>query len=81
PVDEIKIDRTFIRDISTDPEDAGLVETIIALAEKLDLEVVAEGVETDEQFRLLHEQGCSYFQGYYFHRPQTAAALDELLKQ
>ncbi|MET0068494.1 MAG: EAL domain-containing protein [Candidatus Thiodiazotropha sp.] len=81
PVDEIKIDRSFIRDISNDPEDASLVETIITLADKLGLQVVAEGVESEEQCRFLRECGCSHFQGYFFHRPQSADALDALFKR
>ncbi|MCG7988081.1 MAG: EAL domain-containing protein [Candidatus Thiodiazotropha weberae] len=80
PVDEIKIDRSFIRDISNDPEDASLVETIITLADKLCLQVVAEGVETEEQCCFLRECGCSCFQGYYFHRPQSADTLEALFK-
>ncbi|MET0001715.1 MAG: EAL domain-containing protein, partial [Candidatus Thiodiazotropha lotti] len=65
---------------SNDPEDASLVETIITLADKLCLQVVAEGVETEEQCRFLRECGCSCFQGYYFHRPQSADTLEALFK-
>jgi len=71
PLDEIKIDRSFVRDITIDPSDANLVETIITMAQHLGLEVIAEGVETEEQLHFLLERGCRYFQGYYFSRPQT----------
>lgn len=69
PLDEIKIDRTFIRDITTDSEDARLVDTILTMASHFGLAVVAEGVETEEQFNYLKERGCGRFQGYYFSRP------------
>ncbi|OGT90224.1 MAG: hypothetical protein A2514_13520 [Gammaproteobacteria bacterium RIFOXYD12_FULL_61_37] len=79
PLDEIKIDRTFVRDISTDPEDASLVETIITLAEKLGLHVTAEGVETAEQFQFLLDKKCDRFQGYYFSKPLPAEAFEKML--
>ncbi|MEW8096117.1 MAG: EAL domain-containing protein, partial [Candidatus Thiodiazotropha endolucinida] len=69
PISEIKIDRSFVRDILTDPNDAALVETILNLAKQLHLEVVAEGVETKEIRNMLLEYGCTVFQGYYFSRP------------
>lgn len=80
PLDEIKIDRSFVRDISTDPNDAGLVETIITMAKHLGLQVVAEGVETEDQVQFLQAHGCTLFQGYYFHRPQPAENVTELLQ-
>lgn len=81
PLDEIKIDRSFVRDIATDPNDANLVETIITMAEHLGLEVVAEGVETEEQLDFLREKGCRLFQGYYFSRPQPAKKFTDLLRK
>ncbi len=69
PVDILKIDREFINDIATDPDDALLVETIITLAEKMQIKVIAEGVETEEQLRFLKRHNCRFVQGYYFSKP------------
>ena len=79
PLDEIKIDRTFVRDITIDSEDARLVDTIITMASHLGLAVVAEGVETEEQFLYLKERGCRRFQGYYFSRPLPEDAFARLI--
>lgn len=75
PLDELKIDQSFIHDMLEDPAGSAIVEATIALAAKLDLEVTAEGVETVEQHRRLEEQGCRFFQGYLFGRP---APVDDL---
>lgn len=69
PLHELKIDRTFVQDAPTDPNDAALVETILAVAQHLNLSVVAEGVETQTQLDFLKQRGCSVFQGYFFDRP------------
>jgi EAL domain-containing protein (putative c-di-GMP-specific phosphodiesterase class I) len=74
PLFELKIDKSFVQDIPTDPNDVALVETILAMSRHLHLQVVAEGVETAAQFEFLKAQGCERFQGYYFHRPQPQAA-------
>ncbi|GAB6053735.1 hypothetical protein JCM17960_25550 [Magnetospira thiophila] len=66
PVDLLKIDRSFIRDVTDDPDDAALVEAIIAMAHNLKIKVVAEGVETEAQMRFLQERACEFAQGYYF---------------
>jgi len=81
PLDEIKIDRSFVRDITTDPGDANLIETIITMAKHLDLEVVAEGIETKEQLDFLREKGCRFFQGFYFSRPQSVEGFTELISK
>mgnify|MGYP003683056061 FL=1 len=69
PIDTLKIDRTFIRDIDSNPESLKVLESIIGLAKSLNLQVVAEGVETKEQLELLQQRECNYIQGFYFARP------------
>lgn len=80
PIDTLKIDRTFIRDIDSHPESLKVLESIIGLAKSLNLHVVAEGVETKEQLDLLLQRKCNYIQGFYFARPtepQQAMAFFE----
>ncbi len=69
PINELKIDQSFIRDLVIDPNDFILVETIISIGRKFNLEVIAEGVETQEQYEQLISMGCKYFQGYLFGKP------------
>lgn len=80
PLDELKIDREFIRDAVSDPDDAAITVTIINLAHSLKLKVVAEGVETEGQLNFLRFHGCDEIQGFYFARPMTADLCAELLK-
>jgi diguanylate cyclase (GGDEF)-like protein/PAS domain S-box-containing protein len=77
PLDVLKIDRGFVRDILTDVNDAVIVETIISMARHLKLRVIAEGVESEQQFEFLKKQGCLMFQGYHFSRPLSAARFAE----
>jgi EAL domain-containing protein (putative c-di-GMP-specific phosphodiesterase class I) len=81
PIDALKIDSTFVRDITTDPEDAMITLAIIGLAHNLRLKVVAEGVETREQLDLLAADGCDEIQGYYFSVPTTAEECAKMLKE
>jgi EAL domain-containing protein (putative c-di-GMP-specific phosphodiesterase class I)/CheY-like chemotaxis protein len=69
PLDELKVDRVFVSDVTTDPDSAELTLAIISLAHGLKLKVVAEGVETEGQLRFLYGHGCDEMQGYYFSRP------------
>ena len=81
PLDQIKIDQSFVRNITSDPNDAAIVQTIIAMAETLGLNVVAEGVETEAQREFLEVRGCNHYQGYLFSRPVPIEQFEALLKQ
>jgi len=80
PLDTLKIDRAFVRDCTVDPNDAAIVRAIIAMARSLEVQVVAEGVETQAQLRFLGEQGCNAYQGYYFSPPVPQEQLHALLQ-
>ena len=81
PLDTLKIDRCFVRDITSDPDDAAITTAIIAMGHALGLTVVAEGVETDAHQALLRKQGCDEMQGYLFSRPMPADRFGEYLEQ
>lgn len=80
PLDKLKIDRSFVRDIDTRESDAILCRTIIAMASNLNLRVTAEGVETQEQLELLRHFGCDHYQGYVFSRPVPGPQLSRMLE-
>jgi EAL domain-containing protein (putative c-di-GMP-specific phosphodiesterase class I) len=72
PIDALKIDRSFVRDIDTEADDAAIANAVIAMAHSLGLDVIAEGVENEAQLELLREHECDEFQGYFFSRPVPA---------
>lgn len=80
PLDELKIDQSFVRDVLVNPRVAGVVQAIVRLAESVGLRVVAEGVENVQQLEHLREIGCHGFQGYYFSRPLPLAELPTMLR-
>ncbi len=77
PVNIVKVDRSFVMDIPADKEDMEITAAVIAMAHKLNYEVVAEGVETEEQLQFLESCGCDYGQGYYFSRPLPSSELEQ----
>jgi diguanylate cyclase (GGDEF)-like protein/PAS domain S-box-containing protein len=81
PIDTLKIDRSFVRDVTSDPDDKAIINAIIALARTLNLKVIAEGVETIQQLVCLHEQGSDGMQGYLFSPPLPKDSLTQLLKE
>ena len=78
PIDQLKIDRSFIMDLLNDENDKAIVSAIIAIAQELGLKLVAEGVEQEEQAQFLKEHGCNYAQGYHYFKPMTLAQLINL---
>jgi EAL domain-containing protein (putative c-di-GMP-specific phosphodiesterase class I) len=79
PIDTLKVDQSFVRDVTHDPNDASIVQAIIAMARSMQLRVVAEGVETEEQLTFLRTHGCEAVQGYLFSRPVPAEEARELI--
>ncbi len=81
PVDKLKIDMVFIRNVTTNENDAAITSAIIGMAHSMKLEVIAEGVETKEQLEFLRQHRCDQFQGYYFSRPLPVDELDKLWRK
>jgi EAL domain-containing protein (putative c-di-GMP-specific phosphodiesterase class I) len=79
PIDALKIDRSFIARLGTDGEGAEIVQTVIALAQSLNMDVVAEGIETSEQCSYLRKLGCNYGQGYLFAKPLESSDAGEMV--
>ena len=77
PIDQLKIDKSFVDDMGTEENNRIVIKTIIAMADRLGLNLIAEGVETREQINFLKEQGCSNYQGYYFSEPLTSNEFTE----
>jgi EAL domain-containing protein (putative c-di-GMP-specific phosphodiesterase class I) len=77
PIDTVKVDRSFVSQLGTAARDASIVEMVVAMARTLQLDVVAEGVETAEQAEVLRGWGCRYAQGFLFARPTPVADLDD----
>ena len=81
PIHKLKIDKSFVDDIATHPDDAAIVKAIIAMAHGLQMSVVSEGVETNDQFEFLREHGCEQYQGYLYSMPLPAAKIESKLKR
>jgi EAL domain-containing protein (putative c-di-GMP-specific phosphodiesterase class I) len=80
PLDSVKIDRSFVRDLHESKDDAAICAAIIAMARELNLKIIAEGVESEEQLEFLRRQGCDQIQGFIFSKPLLPAALEKLLE-
>ena len=79
PIDTLKIDRSFVKDIPKDKDDEAIASAVISMGRSLNLKVIGEGVETEEQMQFLKIQGCDEMQGFLFSPPVTAAGIVQLL--
>lgn len=80
-IDTLKIDRSFVRDVASDRNSAAIVSTILALAQNLGLEAIAEGVDSEEQLYILKSKGCRFAQGYLFSLPLPADEIPQVLRE
>ncbi len=81
PLDQLKIDRSFVHDVLDDPDDAAIARTIITLGKSMGLSVMAEGVETEGQREFLEQNGCHFYQGYLFSPALPVEQLEQFLRQ
>lgn len=81
PIDKLKIDQSFVHGLADDPNDREIAATIIAMARSLKLNVLAEGVESEQQLEFLNQHGCDFYQGYLFHRPVPVDELEKWLRK
>jgi EAL domain-containing protein (putative c-di-GMP-specific phosphodiesterase class I) len=80
PIDTLKIDQSFVREITSDQNSAAIADAIIAMAHRLRLSVIAEGVETEGQLAMLRERGCDEVQGFFLYKPLPAEELTRVLR-
>ena len=80
PVARLKIDQSFVRNLASDPDDRGIASAVISLGQKLNMRVIAEGVETEEQLAFLRDNQCDEIQGYHFSKPISAIDIEKLIK-
>jgi EAL domain-containing protein (putative c-di-GMP-specific phosphodiesterase class I) len=78
PLDQLKIDQSFVRGLEVDQHDLSIVRTVIAIAHSMELEVIAEGVETEGQLQILKAEGCNFYQGYLLGRPMAIEQFEGL---
>lgn len=81
PIDKLKIDKSFVANVLHSPDDASIVQTVIALGHSLNLQIIAEGVETEEQVGFLRQRRCDYGRGYYFSKPLPEQQMSRFIEQ
>jgi EAL domain-containing protein (putative c-di-GMP-specific phosphodiesterase class I) len=81
PIDTLKIDQSFVRDVTTDADDASIVSAVISMGKSLHMRVVAEGVETRTQLEFLRQHNCPFGQGYYFSHPVVAGEFLQMMER
>jgi EAL domain-containing protein (putative c-di-GMP-specific phosphodiesterase class I) len=81
PIDSLKVDKSFVREVDANPDGAAITSAIVAMAHRLGLKVVAEGVETPEELAFLRKEGCDEMQGYLFSKPVPAETIERYLRE